>query len=225
MDQNGTMQTIPQTRKEKKAARKEAKRLKYQGAPAFVRAWHMWLKYVVLALVIIAIAFAAFVFAAIKYVQYENQKMIDSLVFPEAGDQIVFTTKDLDGNEVKSEELFRGHDLTLLNVWATWCGPCKRELPELGKLAKDFEEKNCQIIGVCMDGDEEAETARQLLKEAGAEYPNIIAPKNMMDVLPVVSIPTTYYFDSEGHLIGEPTVGAYVEEYPKRVDEILSSAK
>ena len=60
--------------------------------------------------------------------------------------------------------------------------------------------------------------AAKLLKEAGVEYLNIIAPENMMDVLPVVNIPTTYFLHSEGCVVGEPIVGAYVEEYPKRLE-------
>ena len=210
--------TKSQIRKEEKQAKKEAKRRKYQNAPALVRAWHMWLKYVVLVLVIIALLFCGFVYASYRYVMYEAEKLAENIVPAAEGDLLKFTTKDLDGNEINSEDLFRGHELTMLNVWATWCGPCKRELPDLGKMAKDFEAKNCQIVGLCLDGDEEGETAKKLLKEAGVEYLNIIAPENMMDVLPVVNIPTTYFLNSEGCVVGEPIVGAYVEEYPKRLE-------
>lgn len=210
--------TKSQIRKEEKQAKKEAKRRKYQNAPALVRAWHMWLKYVVLVLVIIALLSCGFVYASYRYVMYEAQKLAENIVPAAEGDLLKFTTKDLDGNEINSEDLFRGHELTMLNVWATWCGPCKRELPDLGKMAKDFEAKNCQIVGLCLDGDEEGKTAKELLKEAGVEYLNIIAPENMMDVLPVVSIPTTYFLNSEGCVVGEPIVGAYVEEYPKRLE-------
>ena len=220
MDGNETLQSKPTTRKEKKQAKKEAKRQKYQDAPALVRAWHMWLKYVVIVLGILALLFVGFVYVSYRYVMYEAQKFEETLVPVEAGDLISFTTKDLDGNEIRSEDLFRGHELTMLNVWATWCGPCKGELPELGKLAREFEAKNCQIVGICLDGDEEADTAKKLLEEAGAEYFNITAPENMLEVLPVTSIPTTYFVDSEGHVVGERIVGAYVNEYSKRLEEL-----
>lgn len=208
------------TREEKKALKRE----KYRDAPALVRAWHFWLKYVLLVLVVIAMLGAGFVYLSYRYVMNEVRKLEATLHFAQVGDLVSFSTRDLDGKEIGSDELFAGHDLTVLNVWATWCGPCKNELPELGKMAKDFEQKNVQLVGLCLDGDEEAETAKQLLADAGCDYCCVMAPENMLDILPTTAVPTTYFFDSTGHMVGEPVVGAYVDQYPKRVDDLLSSA-
>jgi len=139
------------------------------------------------------------------------------------GDLISFETAYLDGTPVTSAELFENHDVTMINLWATWCGPCKRELPELAKLGEELEGKNCQIIGVCLDAGEggKAQEAQAILDAAGAHYANLIAPDNFDDVFPVDSIPTSFFVDSEGRILVPSVVGAFVEQYPVSIDEAL----
>ena len=140
------------------------------------------------------------------------------------GDVISFETTDLDGNPVSAEELFAGHKVTMINLWATWCGPCKQELPELARMAEEFEKEGCQIIGVVHDSGDEGKTelAKQLLEEAGAGYLNIAAPENLYDVLPNVSLPTSYFVDSEGRLLVDPVKGAALADYPEALKEALA---
>lgn len=64
---------------------------------------------------------------------------------------VSFETVDLDGNPVTSEELFVDHDVTVINIWATWCINCKQEMEELEALNKEWADKGCQIIGICDD--------------------------------------------------------------------------
>ena len=89
------------------------------------------------------------------------------------GDVIRFETTDLNGNPVSSEELFAESEVTMVNLWGTWCGPCKRELPELAVMAKEFEAQGCRVIGICNDAyaEDKLEKAKGLLQDAGAEYP------------------------------------------------------
>ena len=110
----------------------------------------------------------------------------------------------------------------MINLWATWCGPCVKEMPDLAKLSREYEKKGCRIIGICLDGAEEKDEAIQILKDNGVEYLNLIAPDNIDDVLPSRVIPTTYFVDSEGAILVNPPVqGAAVEAYPEILDDLL----
>ena len=141
------------------------------------------------------------------------------------GDLVSFETTALDGTPITSAELFRDRKVTMINVWATWCGPCKRELPELARLSADFEAKGCQIIGICLDAGEEgmAQEAQAILDEAGVRYPNLIAPANVDDILPCDAIPTSFFVDSEGRILTEPVVGADLAQYPVSLDKALEA--
>ena len=67
---------------------------------------------------------------------------------------------DLEGKPVKSEEIFSGHAITMINMWATWCDPCKEELPALAEMAESYEKKGCRIIGLCLDAEDEETMAK-----------------------------------------------------------------
>lgn len=135
---------------------------------------------------------------------------------------VSFETTDLEGGAVKSSDLFKDSKITMINLWATWCGPCVKEMPDLAKLSRKYEKKGCRIIGICLDGAEEKDEAIQILKDNGVEYLNLIAPDNIDDVLPSSVIPTTYFVDSEGAiLVNSPVQGAAVEAYPEILDDLL----
>ena len=140
------------------------------------------------------------------------------------GNKISFETKDLDGNTVTSEELFAQNKVTMVNIWATWCGPCKNELSELEKMNTEIEAKGCKIIGICDDAAEGASTikeAKSILKEKGVHYLNLQQTAEIKSLLPPLAYPTTYFVDSEGRLLTEPVVGALFSEYHARLDEAL----
>lgn len=141
------------------------------------------------------------------------------------GDTVAFEAVDLDGNAVSSGDLFAGHKITMINIWATWCGPCKAELPELGELAKEFEKKGGQIIGLCDDADshKQIERVKSILSENGCDYLNLRPFENQQDVLPISAYPTTFFVDSEGHVLAEPIVGNDVEAYPRVFEESLKA--
>ena len=142
----------------------------------------------------------------------------------EIGRKISFETKDLDGNTVTSEELFAQNKVTMINIWATWCGPCKNELSELEKMNTEIEAKGCKIIGICDDAAEGASTikeAKSILEEKGVHYLNLQQTAEIKSLLPPLAYPTTYFMDSEGRLLTEPVVGTLFSEYHARLDEAL----
>ena len=130
-----------------------------------------------------------------------------------------FEGKDLDGNRVKSDELFSGNAVTVVNFWFTTCNPCVGELAELDALNKELAEKGGALIGVntfTLDGDEAAiSEAKDVLAKKGATYQNVYfdsdgeAGKFTTNIF---AYPTTYVVDRSGNIVGEPIVGAITEK-------------
>ena len=131
----------------------------------------------------------------------------------------VFEGKDLDGNTVKSDELFSANAVTVVNFWFTTCNPCVGELSELDALNKELAEKGGSLIGVntfTLDGDEAAiSEAKDVLAKKGATYQNVYfdsdgeAGKFTTNIF---AYPTTYVVDRSGNIVGEPIVGAITEK-------------
>ena len=130
-----------------------------------------------------------------------------------------FEGKDLDGNTVKSDELFSGNTVTVVNFWFTTCTPCVGELAELDALNKELAEKGGSLIGVntfTLDGDEAViSEAKDVLAKKGATYQNVYfdsdgeAGKFTTNIF---AYPTTYVVDRSGNIVGEPIVGAITEK-------------
>ena len=130
-----------------------------------------------------------------------------------------FEGKDLDGNTVKSDELFSANAVTVVNFWFTTCNPCVGELSELDALNKELAEKSGSLIGVntfTLDGDEAAiSEAKDVLAKKGATYQNVYfnsdgeAGKFTENIF---AYPTTYVVDRNGNIVGEPIVGAITEK-------------
>ena len=130
-----------------------------------------------------------------------------------------FEGKDLDGNTVKSKELFSANAVTVVNFWFTTCNPCVGELSELDALNKELAKKGGALIGInsfTLDGDEKAiAEAKEVLAKKGATYQNIYfgsggdAGKFVENVF---AYPTTYVVDRNGNIVGDPIVGAITEK-------------
>lgn len=168
-------------------------------------------------------AAAAYVPELLKTVEF-----IDVEPLPEEGEitEIApFTTTDLDGNEV-TNAIFGEKDLTVVNFWGTFCGPCIGEMPELGEWVRTMPE-NVQLVGIVIDiedADDVAtiEDAAKILKDANAEFVNLIPTDGLADVVAgVTGVPTTIFVDKDGNIVGEPIVGADVEGYKAFVEEYL----
>ena len=146
-----------------------------------------------------------------------------------------FEGKDLDGNTVKSDELFSGNAVTVVNFWFTTCNPCVGELAELDALNKELAEKGGSLIGVntfTLDGDEAAiSEAKDVLAKKGATYQNVYfdsdgeAGKFTTNIF---AYPTTYVVDRSGNIVGDPIVGAITEKkqaetLQKLIDQALAA--
>ena len=146
-----------------------------------------------------------------------------------------FDGKDLDGNTVKSDELFSANAVTVVNFWFTTCNPCVGELSELDTLNKELAEKGGSLIGVntfTLDGDETAiSEAKDVLAKKGATYQNVYfdsdgeAGKFTTNIF---AYPTTYVVDRSGNIVGEPIVGAITEKkqaetLQKLIDQALAA--
>ena len=146
-----------------------------------------------------------------------------------------FEGKDLDGNEVKSDELFSANAVTVVNFWFTTCSPCVGELGDLDALNKELAEKGGALIGInafTLDGDEAAISgAKDVLAKKGAAYQNVYfdsdgeAGKFTANIF---AYPTTYVIDRNGNIVGEPIVGAITEQkqaetLQKLIDQALAA--
>ena len=146
-----------------------------------------------------------------------------------------FEGKDLDGNEVKSDELFSANAVTVVNFWFTTCSPCVGELGELDALNKELADKGGALIGVnafTLDGDETAiAEAKEVLAKKGAAYQNVYfdssSPAGAFTAN-IFAFPTTYVVDRNGNIVGEPIVGAITEKnqaetLQKLIDQALAA--
>ena len=146
-----------------------------------------------------------------------------------------FEGKDLDGNPVKSDELFSANAVTVVNFWFTTCNPCVGELSELDALNKELAKKGGALVGVntfTLDGDEAAiSEAKDVLAKKGATYQNVYfasdgeAGKFTTNIF---AYPTTYVVDRNGNIVGDPIVGAITEKkqaetLQKLIDQALAA--
>ena len=142
----------------------------------------------------------------------------------EDGASVSFEALDLEGNSVTSGELLAGKKITMINIWATWCINCKKEMEKLEALNKEWADKGCQIIGICDDAedDEMIAEAKKILEEHGVTFPNVRMTEEIREQLPTTGLPTSYFVDSEGKILGRPIIGAYEEQYDEALENLLS---
>ena len=182
-----------------------------------------------------------------KYPEIVQQSMDGAMSVPAGSDMTTppddgsmqkfpaFEGKDLDGNTVKSDELFSANAVTVVNFWFTTCNPCVGELSELDALNKELAEKGGALIGVntfTLDGDEAAiSEAKDVLAKKGVTYQNVYfasdgeAGKFTTNIF---AYPTTYVVDRNGNIVGDPIVGAITEKkqaetLQKLIDQALAA--
>ena len=139
-----------------------------------------------------------------------------------------FVTYDIDGNEV-TESIFANKDLTVVNIWGTFCGPCINEMPELGAWEKELPD-NVQIVGLIVDissTDDETQiaAAKQITEKADVGFVNLIGGNGAFDELisSIVGVPTTIFVDKSGNIVGEIIVGADVDRYKSFVNKYIEA--
>ena len=146
-----------------------------------------------------------------------------------------FSTQDLEGNEITSE-IFSDYDLTMVNIWTTYCGVCLSELPELGKLNEDYQDKNFQVVGIVMDvfnkdgtySEEQIEVAKYAAEETGATYAHLLPSQEMIDakLSQVTGVPETIFVDKQGNQVGKIYLGARSsDDWKKIIDSLLTEVE
>ena len=140
------------------------------------------------------------------------------------GEVLSFTTTDVNGSTVSSKDIFSENKVTMINVWASWCGPCVGELDELEELGKTLSEMDCTLIGILDDGDEASglEAGKTLISAHGLTYTVLIPNDEIHSQLSYMYYPTTFFVDSSGRMIGEPIIGAQVDKYLPAIQKLLA---
>ncbi len=127
-----------------------------------------------------------------------------------------FSAADISGAAI-DESILSDYDLTMVNVWATFCSPCIREMPDLGELAEEYKEKGVQIVGLVSDvlnsdrtiNQEQVSTAQEIIHKTKAEYIHILPSNDLFGLLSQISsVPTTFFVDKEGKQVGSAYLGS-----------------
>jgi thiol-disulfide isomerase/thioredoxin len=131
-----------------------------------------------------------------------------------------FNTKTLDGSTI-TEESLKDYDLTMINIWATYCGPCKEEMKDLAKLYESLPE-NVNLTSICMDAADEADLAQKIVDSNGVKFKVIIPDDKLNESFLNYVVPTTFFVDKAGNMVGEPVMGARsMEEYMNEIQKRL----
>ena len=134
-----------------------------------------------------------------------------------------FSAEDIEGNKVDNS-IFKENKVTLVNVWATWCGPCVNELPEIQKVYSELKDQGIGVVGIVADGNDAKDTAKELIELESLKYKMIIPDSNLEKNLisTLRGFPTSYVVDSEGKILGVKLGGmnaegfkAFIEQYAK----------
>ncbi|MBE5825994.1 MAG: TlpA family protein disulfide reductase [Butyrivibrio sp.] len=129
---------------------------------------------------------------------------------------INYTVKDLDLNDVALSDYVKDNKLTMINFWGTFCGPCISEMPALGEIERRYKDKGFEIVGLTTDvadldgnySESTIEDARSIIEDTGITYPVLVAPAQLMVDIGLQYVPTTYFLDSEGNVLGSAEIGS-----------------
>ena len=141
-----------------------------------------------------------------------------------------FRATDFDGNAV-NESIFKKAKVTMVNVWATWCPPCRAELPGIGSLARKYEAKGCQVVAICADvtdeDDEAFEDAADILDDARCDFVTLKLSRSLENTIlsKMEAFPTTLFFDNKGNVIGSIVGGRSEADFAKILDGLLKKSK
>lgn len=146
-----------------------------------------------------------------------------------------FTATDLDGNQV-TQDIFADYDLTMVNIWATFCGPCINEMPHLGELAAEYKENGVQIVGIVVDvmdntgaiSSSQVDLAKEIVQQTGANYTHLLPGDDLIQIkLRYVSaVPETVFVDKNGDVVGDPLVGSRSkDDWKTIIDNYLEEVK
>ena len=122
-------------------------------------------------------------------------------------DTLEFSLTTLTGDTL-DQTVFTDNKLIMVNYWATWCGPCVSEIPDLIKISEEYADKDFAIVGV-LTGDDDLDGAKKFIADEGMSYPVVTPEDFFLDHSDgIYAIPTTMFFDSTGKQIGDTVVGS-----------------
>lgn len=167
---------------------------------------------------ILSVIMFTLIFTSCEKSEVENETTsVSGEITQNSGILSDFTTTDIDGNTV-GQSVFKGKKLTMVNIWATFCGPCINEMPDLGKISEEYADKGFQIIGIPVDvvdyygniDESQVELAKDIIDETGAVYLHILpsASLNQAKLSQVTSVPETIFVDENGNQVGESYIGS-----------------
>ncbi|MFT3985949.1 MAG: TlpA disulfide reductase family protein [Lachnospiraceae bacterium] len=139
------------------------------------------------------------------------------------GEFASFTAMDFEGNTV-DQALIAGADLTVLNIWGTFCGPCIQEMPDLGELAEEYAGTGVQIVGIAVDvyDEEGIRTAQTIIDETGADYLHLLPTQELYDIYlsGVSAVPTTVLVDKNGTIVDTVVGSRSKDDWKTLIDEV-----
>lgn len=152
----------------------------------------------------------------------------------ESGSVGEFTMQDING-ETFTQEMFADYDLTMVNVFTTWCTPCVNEIPDLQKLREEMQDQGVNVVGIVLDAidasggtdEETVEKAKVLVDLTGVSYPFLIPDQSYLNgrLVGINAVPETFFVDKEGNMVGETYSGSRsLEEWKSIVETELKGA-
>lgn len=143
-------------------------------------------------------------------------------------DTVSFSSETAFGDKMDSS-VFADYDLTMINIWGTFCHPCISEMPDIQKLYEEMEPQGVNVIGFVANGEpERVERAQNILTELKITYPNLVFSDELSGAISaqIMGYPTTVFVDSEGKIVGEPVLGSQTYEmYMEHIQDRLKSIK
>lgn len=150
------------------------------------------------------------------------------------------STTDIDGKAYTAEEL-KKYDLTMVNVFTTWCTACVQEIPDLEKLHQDLKDKGVNIVGIVadsidgtdksgsvVDNAQATELAKKIREKTGATYPFLKPDANLYEnrITKIYALPETYFVDKNGNIVGETYSGSHsYDDWKDIIEKTLKSVK
>lgn len=142
---------------------------------------------------------------------------------------LTFTAPTIDGEEMSSDILSESK-LTMINVWATYCNPCLKEMPDLGEIAASYDKADFQLIGIVSDvsdrsSDKEVQKAKDLIAQTQANFPHLLLNESLyMNLVGAVdSVPTTFFLNDKGEVLGYLIGARDKESWVAIIEELLQT--
>ena len=152
-------------------------------------------------------------------------------IFAQSKTKIEFSAKDINNKNISSD-IFNDAQVTMINIWGTFCGPCIKEMPDLSLLSKKYDEQKFQIIGIVIDAvnrkglpdSKQMDAAKKIVKQTGADYIHIVPDTKLLNGIlqNVFAVPTTIFVDKNGNQVGETYTGSRsLADWQKIVDSLI----